>query len=124
MSAQPSKPVVWIEQEEVVQQGVDPRTLAVMLRSDPAHGVDLRGSARVLKFSGSYDREGRYLMQATVFRSQHGVVVVAEDDMFRAGDLFYLMVHGRSTEFTVREVRAGGRPGDAPATHILYLDPK
>ncbi len=121
MSVQPSKPSVWIEDEQRVREGADSRTVEALLLGGRRQRVDLRGTARLLKFRASYDRDGRYPLQAAVFGSERGVVVVTKDDLFRVGDVFYLAMHGGTRTFTVTEVRKGSRPGDALTIHVLYL---
>ena len=111
----------WVEDEERVQATVDPRTLLAVLQELPASTEERRGSARTLRFRASYDRDGRYAVDAVLYQSAQGIVAVVQDDVFRSGDVFYVVMSSRVARFVVLEIRAGSRPQDTHDTHVLYL---
>ncbi len=121
MQAFPGRKAAWIESEEVVQVSVDRKVLGALLGAAGAMGVENRGAARPLSFQAVYDREGRHEIDAQVFRSERGLVVVVQDDLFRCEDRFYLVINGKTTTFTIREIRPATRASDQPQTRVLYL---
>lgn len=124
-SGMAAKPVydsrVWIEDEQLVRDGVDGRTLEVLLGDGLLKQLDRRGSATRLKFRAVYDTKGRYEVSAVLVRAEGGVVVVLHEDLYRPGDLFYIDMNRKIVKFTVTEVRRGSRPDDDPSTRILRL---
>ena len=121
MEALRKTPGAWIENEERVQSTVDPRTLLAVLQETPMGQDERRGSARTLRFRASYDRDGRYAVDAVLYQSAQGIVAVVQDDVFRSGDVFYVVMSSRVARFVVLEIRAGSRPQDTHDTHVLYL---
>ncbi len=88
---------------------------------DASSGAERRGSARTLRFRASYDRDGRYAVDAVLYQSAQGVVAVVHDDVFRPGDVFYVVMSTRVARFLIFEIRSGSRPQDARVTRVLYL---
>ena len=121
MNALRKTPGAWIEHEERIQSTVDPRTLLAVLREAPADAEERRGSARTLRFRASYDRDGRYAVDAVLYQSAQGVVAVVHDNLFRTGDVFYVVMSTRVARFVVLEIRHGSRPHDTGETQVLYL---
>lgn len=121
MAAQPIIDKVWIEDTQLVRDAVDDRTLQILLGDGLPRQLDRRGSATPLRFKATYDRGGRYAVDAMLLRSERGVVVVLHDDLYRPGDPFYLEMNGKIVKFTVVEVRRGSRPDDPDSTRVLHL---
>lgn len=121
MDALRKAPGAWIENEARIQSTVDPRTLLAVLQEAPLSHDERRGSARTLRFRASYDRDGRYAVDAVLYQSAQGIVAVVRDDVFRTGDVFYVVMSSRVARFVVLEIRPGSRPQDTQDTHILYL---
>ncbi len=112
---------VWIEQDDLVRDHVDSRVFEKILEGTLFWGVEKRGRARALKFKAFYDREGRYIMDATILQSDRGVVAVVNEDIFKVGDKFYIKMNGKITRFSINAIRKGHRPEDKPTTNILYM---
>ncbi len=121
MTQPPQKSGPWVEDVELIQSTVDRRTLVAMLHETPLNRDDRRGSARTLRFKATYDRDGRYAVDATLYQSAQGIVAVVHEDIFRTGDVFYVVMGTRVTRFMVKEIRPGCRPQDLEATQVLYL---
>lgn len=121
MAAQPAYGRVWIEDEQLVRDAVEESTLQILLGTGLPKQLDRRGSATRLRFRAVYDREGRYEVEAVLLRSERGVVVIMQEDLYRPGDLFYLDMNGKVVKFIVVRARAGSRPDDGKSTRIIHL---
>ncbi len=113
--------MAWVEPEQAVRDGIDGRVLGILLGESRSRGADKRGSATAMQCKAVHDRDGRYAMDAEVFRSANGLVAVVQDDLFRAGDRFYLSSNGRVVPCLVTKARPGSRSSDSRSTQVLYL---
>ena len=115
----------WVEDEDLIRSNVDDTVVDRMLRRGAAAGLDRRGVVRASQQHASYDREGRYPLDAKVFPHADGsALIVAAEDMFRPGDPIYVEVQGHPRAFVVASVRPGSRVGDTPLTRVLTVRPR
>ncbi len=112
-----------IDDDPLLPGGVDIDKLLRLLAEVSGETLDRRGTAARLRFKAFFDAAGRYECHTLLMRTDRGLAAVLHDDLYRAGDAFYLGMNGRIARFHVAHVRAGRRAGDAPSTRILYLQP-
>jgi IS5 family transposase len=115
----------WVEDEDLIRRNVDDTIVDRMLQRGTATGLERRGVVRASRQRASYDREGRYPLDGKVYPHADGsFLVVANEDMFRAGDTVYVDVQGHPKACIVDAVRAGTRVGDTPLTRVLTVHPR
>ncbi len=116
---------IWVEDEDLIRRNVDNHVVDRMLQRGSASELDRRGVVRASRQRASYDREGRYPLNAKVFPHADGTcLIVADEDMFRPGDPIYVEVQGHPQAFVVSAVRPGCRVGDTPLTRVLTAHPR